>query len=166
MIRFLFLALLLYTVQVKASPEITAWYGDSQKIAHGGSLLDWCLHGSVANPANVAQLTARLNNGNAVNLTFSSSSTRLMQKGTFIAEFPVSEFITGTNTITLTALDKQGQSSEKLLWSQKMPPAFPGPCLLTGARYPTSRMSVMWGMENRASLNRAFEPSNPAMIAS
>lgn len=105
-----------------SGPTINVWYGDSQNFGgRSGQSQRWVnILGRVNDPDGVKSLRYQLNEGEAQKLSlgpFASSNLcrdrRIYDKGDFNIEIATSDLNAGTNTITLTALDKKDQSSTK-----------------------------------------------------
>lgn len=96
------------------SPTITVWYEGDLKFGHLGTPQEAInIQGKVTDPDGIKSLHYSLNGGSSVKLTVGPTSTRLANEGDFNAEIDVSIVKSGTNTLTLTAVDKLNNTTSK-----------------------------------------------------
>ncbi|OZV68145.1 T9SS type A sorting domain-containing protein [Winogradskyella aurantia] len=113
----LFLALTLmsfHTVQAQTSPVIDIWYGDTQKFGNIGEPQVWCnILGNIMDDGTITSFTYSLNGGTPVDLNIGPDNRRLENSGDFNIDIAATDLLPGSNTVLITAIDDQLNTSTK-----------------------------------------------------
>ena len=100
------------TVLQNSGPVVDLWYGTDQTAGRIGTPQRWMnILGNVSDPNGVKTLTYRLNGGSPVTLSIGANRRRLVRKGDFNIDLPMSALQAGQNTVAVTATDSIGASS-------------------------------------------------------
>ena len=95
-------------------PNITIWYGKSQKFGQIDRPQKWVnILGNVNDPSGMAELNYSLNNGSTSPLSIGPDSLRLQSSGDFNVEINYSALVCGNNQLVIRASDKVGNSKNE-----------------------------------------------------
>ncbi|CAG1005754.1 partial Endoglucanase C, partial [Methanosarcinales archaeon] len=96
------------------APEITLWYGNSQRFGYADIPQKWVnILGNVNDPSGVASLKYSLNSGSEQILSIGPDTLRLQSKGDFNVEIDHSLLLCGDNKIVIKAVDTPGNSKNE-----------------------------------------------------
>ncbi len=95
-------------------PVIDVWYGDTQRFGDIGVPQPHVnILGNASDPQGVSSLSYRLNGGPSVALSLGPDGRRLADPGDFNADISIDDLDEGSNTVTITAVDGNGNSTVK-----------------------------------------------------
>lgn len=103
------------------APVINVWYGTNQTFGAHGQPQQWVnILGDVSDPVGMASLAYSLNGEAAQGLSMGENDVRLVAPGEYNAEIAYPSLKTGANTVVLTAIDNDGNTSTKTVTVNKI----------------------------------------------
>jgi chitodextrinase len=103
------------TTDVTSSgPVIDVWYGDTQTFGIPAQAQQWAnVVGNVRDADGVSSLSYKLNGGSSKGLSIGPNNRRLQDPGDFNIDIPWTSLQPGTNTVTITAVDGDGDTTSR-----------------------------------------------------
>ena len=96
------------------SPIINVWYGDTQEFGNNGEPQTWCnIQGNITDDGTINSFTYTLNGGSSINLSIGPDNRRLENSGDFNIDLDVTNFLPGANTVVISAIDNELNTSNK-----------------------------------------------------